>query len=312
MIQDQFKPFEKFSLIGGFRVDHFKDHGIIYSPSFHIKYNPDPWLSMRLNLGTGFRLVNLFTEDHAFVSGQREVKILEDLNPEESKSVIFNTNYIYTGLKGSGNIDIDLFYTYFSNKIIPDYGNQNFIIYKNSTGYAYSKGISGALNHTFLNQTAFSLTFNHQIVRYAEIENNVESIFDMEHSPKWSAAFNLKIPINKIWSINSSSNYVGIMELPKVFEMNDNGKINSVSRPTESKPFSIHNINVNGIFNSGNEIYFGLLNIFNFRQKESPLVAYNDPNYSKGFSPNFDTSYAYAPNHGRELFIGYRLKLGKR
>ena len=138
------------------------------------------------------------------------------------------------------------------------------------------------------------------------------AVIDMEHSPKWSAAFNLKIPISKIWSINSSSNYVGIMELPKVFEMNDNGKINSVSRPTESKPFSIHNINVNGIFNSGNEIYFGLLNIFNFRQKESPLVAYNDPNYSKGFSPNFDTSYAYAPNHGRELFIGYRLKLGKR
>ena len=312
LIQDQYKPSDKISLIGGLRIDHFNEHGFIYAPSFHLKYNPGEWLSLRLNAGTGFRLVNLFTEDHAFITGQREVKILEQLNPEESKSLIFNANYIYTGLSGSGNIDLDLFYTYFSNKIIPNYDNQNFIIYENSDGHAYSKGISGALNHTFLNGVSFSLTFNHQIVRYTEIENNQDSFFDMEHSPKWSGGLNIKIPVNKKWSINSSSNYTGVMQLPTVFEMSDNGEISSVARPTKSKPFSIHNINIDGILNNQNEIYFGILNVFNFRQKESPLVGYNDPNHQKGFSPYFDTSYAYAPNKGRELFIGYRLNIGKK
>ena len=312
LIQDQYKPSDKISLIGGLRIDHFNEHGFIYAPSFHLKYNPGEWLSLRLNAGTGFRLVNLFTEDHAFITGQREVKILEELNPEESKSLIFNANYIYTGLSGSGNIDLDLFYTYFSNKIIPNYDNQNFIIYENSDGHAYSKGISGALNHTFLNGVSFSLTFNHQIVRYTEIENNQDSFFDMEHSPKWSGGFNIKIPVNKKWSINSSSNYTGVMQLPTVFEMSDKGEISSVARPTKSKPFSIHNINIDGILNNQNEIYFGILNVFNFRQKESPLVGYNDPNHQKGFSPYFDTSYAYAPNKGRELFIGYRLNIGKK
>ena len=312
LIQDQYRPSDKISLIGGLRIDHFNEHGFIYAPSFHLKYNPGEWLSLRLNAGTGFRLVNLFTEDHAFITGQREVKILEELNPEESKSLIFNANYIYTGLSGSGNIDLDLFYTYFSNKIIPNYDNQNFIIYENSDGHAYSKGISGALNHTFLNGVSFSLTFNHQIVRYTEIENNQDSFFDMEHSPKWSGGFNIKIPVNKKWSINSSSNYTGVMQLPTVFEMSDNGEISSVARPTKSKPFSIHNINIDGILNNQNEIYFGILNVFNFRQKESPLVGYNDPSHQKGFSPYFDTSYAYAPNKGRELFIGYRLNIGKK
>ena len=312
LIQDQYRPSDKISLIGGLRIDHFNEHGFIYAPSFHLKYNPGEWLSLRLNAGTGFRLVNLFTEDHAFITGQREVKILEQLNPEESKSLIFNANYIYTGLSGSGNIDLDLFYTYFSNKIIPNYDNQNFITYENSDGHAYSKGISGALNHTFLNGVSFSLTFNHQIVRYTEIENNQDSFFDMEHSPKWSGGFNIKIPVNKKWSINSSSNYTGVMQLPTVFEMSDNGEISSVARPTKSKPFSIHNINIDGILNNQNEIYFGILNVFNFRQKESPLVGYNDPNHQKGFSPYFDTSYAYAPNKGRELFIGYRLNIGKK
>lgn len=307
LIQDQYKPSQKIAIIGGLRIDHFNDHGFIYAPSFHLKYNPSQWLSLRLNAGTGFKIVNLFTEDHAFVSGQREVKILEELKPEKSKSLIFNTNYIYTGLSGSGNIDLDLFFTYFSNKIIPNYEDQSFIIYENSKGHAISKGLSGAINHTFFNGFAFSLTFNHQIVKYTEIQNNKEIFLDVMHSPKWSGGLNMKFPINNKWSINSSSNYVGIMQLPTVYDLNQSGEINSFSRPTKSKPYSIHNVNINGILNDKSEIYFGIQNVFNFRQKESPLVGYNDPKNNKGFSPFFDTSYAYAPNHGQELFIGYRL-----
>jgi outer membrane receptor for ferrienterochelin and colicins len=309
LVQDQFKPSEKISLIGGLRLDHFKDHGLIFAPSFHIKYNPGKWLAFRLNAGTGFRLVNLFTEDHAFVTGQREVKILEELQPEKSKSLILNTNYIYSGFNGSGNLDIDLFYTYFSNKIIPNYDNPKYIIYQNLEGYSYSKGVSGAWNHSFLNGTAFTLNFNHQIVKYSEYNNNIKTLLDMEHSPRWTAGLNLKFPINKSWFINTSSNYVGVMQLPEVFDMNINGQISEIARPSKSEPFSLHNININGKLTNKNEVYFGVLNIFNFRQKESPLVAYNDPNYNKGFSPFFDTSYAYAPNQGINVFVGYKFNL---
>ena len=102
------------------------------------------------------------------------------------------------------------------------------------------------------------------------------------------------------------------MQLPTVYEINNNGLISSQPRETKSKPFSIHNININGLLKNKNEIYFGILNVFNFRQKESPLVGYNDPNFDKGFSPFFDTSYSYAPNNGRKIFIGYRLMIGKK
>ena len=311
LVQDQFKPSDKISLVGGLRLDHFKDHGLIFAPNFHIKYNPGQWLAFRLNVGTGFRLVNLFTEDHAFVTGQREVKIAEELQPEKSKSLILNTNYIYTGFNGSGNFDIDLFYTYFSNKIIPNYDIQKYIIYQNSEGYSYSKGVSGAWNHSFLNGIAFTLNFNHQVVKYTENNNNIKTMLDMEHSPRWTAGLNIKFPINNSWSINTSSNYVGVMQLPEVFDMLNNGQISEISRPRKSKPFSLHNLNINGKLSNKNEVYFGILNIFNFRQKESPLVAYNDPNYNKGFSPFFDTSYAYAPNHGIEVFVGYKFNLTK-
>ena len=38
-------------------------------------------------------------------------------------------------------------------------------------------------------------------------------------------------------------------------------------------------------------------------------VGFTDPNYAPGFSPYFDTSYVYAPNHGREFYIGFKLDL---
>ena len=40
-----------------------------------------------------------------------------------------------------GMVDVDAFYTYFTNKITPNYDVQNQIIYANSDGFAISKGI---------------------------------------------------------------------------------------------------------------------------------------------------------------------------
>ena len=40
--------------------------------------------TLRLNGGTGFRIVNLFTEDHAAYTGARATVLLEDLKPERS------------------------------------------------------------------------------------------------------------------------------------------------------------------------------------------------------------------------------------
>jgi outer membrane receptor for ferrienterochelin and colicins len=36
------------------------------------------------NAGTGFRVVNLFTEDHAALTGAREIIIANNLKPEQS------------------------------------------------------------------------------------------------------------------------------------------------------------------------------------------------------------------------------------
>ena len=78
-VQDEMELNEWFSLLAGLRLDHYSSMGsmVIPSPRLSTKMKLGDWTTLRSNFGTGFRVVNLFTEDHAFVTGQREVQITE-------------------------------------------------------------------------------------------------------------------------------------------------------------------------------------------------------------------------------------------
>jgi outer membrane receptor for ferrienterochelin and colicins len=103
-----------------------------------------------------------------------------------------------------------------------------------------------------------------------------------------------------------TARFYGPMNLPVVYDLNENGIPTEVPRPTLSKPFALHNIQATKRF-SGKplKIYIGVQNIFNYQQFYSPLIGFNDPNTQVGFSDYFDTSYAYSPLHGREIYLGF-------
>jgi outer membrane receptor for ferrienterochelin and colicins len=265
---------------------------------------------MRLNFGTGFRVVNLFTEDHAFITGQREVVITETLDPEESYNLSFNFNHIYSGLGGMGSIDVDLFYTDFQNKILPDYDDPAKIIYRNSRDETVTKGIGMNWSHNLEFPLSFNLGVNlMSATQKIAGSNEAEKIL---FAPGWSgvAGVSYSIPLWGI-EIGYNMNITGPMALPEVFDLDVNGNPEMVSRSTRSDVFSIHNIQITKQLNRGLSLYTGMQNITNYRQAQIPIVGYNDPNNPTGFSPFFDTSYAYSPIHGREVFLGFRYDLGR-
>ena len=65
--------------------------------------------------------MNIFTEDHAALSGARDILITNELQPEESMNINFNLHHWFQRKDHHTSIDLDLFYTHFSNKIVPDY-----------------------------------------------------------------------------------------------------------------------------------------------------------------------------------------------
>jgi outer membrane receptor for ferrienterochelin and colicins len=309
--QDEFRASEKLTALGGLRLDYHNQHGLIAAPRLNLKYKSSDWTTFRFNFGTGFKVVNLFTEDHAFVLGQRDVVILEDLKPERSYNFSLNYNQVYTGLGGSGSLDMEAFYTHFTNKIIPNYDQQGLIIYENTDGWARTMGLSASINHNFKFPLSFNLGVNFlNSTQTEEEENGAPVTEDIILAPRMSGVFtaNYRLPKQQI-TFAYTAQYTGVMALPEVYDLDANGVPLNEPRPTESEPFSLHQLQVTKIFNNNYTLYFGVNNLFNYVQRESQLVGYDDPNNAPGFSPYFDTSYVYAPNHGREFYIGFKLDI---
>ena len=293
-IQDEITLNRKWTSLLGIRSDYHENHGFIFSPRLNLKFKPQTYTTFRLNAGTGFRIVNLFTEDHAFLTGAREVLVVEDLQPEESYNLNLNANHIFSLGRSTGTIDVDAFYTYFTNKITPNYDvNPNQIIYANLDGFSVSRGVAFNIQQNF--DFPLSLKAGGTFLEVYSINEN--DIKEKElFVPSFTGVFSLSYNWDKInTSLDLTSKVTGPMPLPTFPYPFD--------RAETSPWFSQHHIQIKKTFSENLSAYFGVKNIFNYTQ-ESPLVDWQNP-----FGDAFDTSYAYGPLQSRRLLFGFSIKL---
>lgn len=300
-VQDEIDITDNLKFLGGARLDYHAEHGLIFSPRISLKQDFGSFTALRFNYGTGFRQVHLFTEDHAFVTGSRDVVILEELRPERSHNVTLNFNHTYTVL-GFGNLDIDIFYTYFQNKIIPDYEQDpNLIVYENLDGYGTSRGASIAINHSFKIplRTRLGVTFM-DVYEMTEGDNGSLEKVEQLFAPQISGTFGLTYDWKKAGlSFNWIGKLNGPMHLPTYAQ--------EFERPEISPWFTVQHVQLAKLFKQIDmEVYAGVKNIFNYTQT-SPLIDPGNP-----FGDNFDTSYAYGPLQQRRIFIGLRWKMNRK
>ncbi|MNK01346.1 Colicin I receptor precursor [compost metagenome] len=307
-IQDEWKINEQHKVLGGYRFDYDKNHGGVHSPRVAYKFSPNTNNVIRASFGTGFRVVNLFTEDHAALTGAREVVIAEKLNPERS----FNGNLNYvkkitTDFLSLG-LDITGFYSYFTNKIVGDFDTDpNKIIYDNLNGHAISQGVSlnTDLTFTFPLKVLAGVSYMDVFQMQDKGTGNLERTQQL-HAPKWSGTFVATYTFPKGVSIDLTGNWYGPMRLPIL--PND-------YRPEYSPWFCIANLQLTKKFTYGLEFYGGVKNIFDFVPAD-PILRPFDP-FDKNIddpvgNPNgytFDPSYNYASMQGRRVFLGVRYNL---
>ena len=90
-VQDEIRLNPTNKLLLGMRYDYNSIHGSIFSPRINYKWNNnDQTTVLRLSAGNGYRVANVFTEDHAALTGAREVVFEEELKPETSWNVNLN------------------------------------------------------------------------------------------------------------------------------------------------------------------------------------------------------------------------------
>lgn len=78
-LQDEISLNKQNKLLLGARWDYNSIHGNIFSPRINYKWNSkDKSDIFRVSIGNGFRVANVFTEDHAALTGAREVEFRDN------------------------------------------------------------------------------------------------------------------------------------------------------------------------------------------------------------------------------------------
>jgi len=316
-IQDEIRLGNKHQLLLGLRYDYNSVHGNIFTPRMAHKWKINDNNILRLNAGTGFRVVNLFTEDHAALTGSREVVIASKLRPEQTMNA--NLNYIKKMyLAGTiVNLETSFFYTRFSNKIIADYTlDPNKIIYDNLDGHSFSQGITANLDVNFRNGVKIIAGITYMDVYTVEQNVREQQLLTEKFTGTWSVSYKIN-PIHL--SFDYSGNLYSPMKLPLLGPLDP--------RSPESPWYSIQNIQFTYHGFPNFELYTGVKNLLDFTpMKNNPfLIARTqdpfDKNVSYGangqvlstplnpYALTFDTTYIYAPNQGIRGFFGLRYKL---
>lgn len=138
---------DRWTQLGGIRLDHASQHGFIATPRYNLLFrNAAQSHEFRLGGGRGFRIANVFTEDHAALTGSRTVVFEEELRPETSWNINATHTLRLRGTRGWASAEFGAFATYFSNRIVPDYSSIQEIRYANLDGFAVNRGLSASLS----------------------------------------------------------------------------------------------------------------------------------------------------------------------
>ncbi|ATP58734.1 TonB-dependent receptor [Pedobacter ginsengisoli] len=304
-IQDEISLNSKHKFLAGFRYDYNSVHGNIFTPRVAYKWNINDNNIIRLNAGTGFRVVNIFTEDHAALTGARTVEIAHELKPEKTYNV--NLNYLKKMYADNGTfigIESSAFYTYFNNRIIGDFDTDpNKIIYDNLNGYAVSKGLSTSIDMAFSNGLKVMIGATYQDV--ASFENGVkkQQILTEKFSGNWTVSYKIK-PLNL--AVDYTGNIYSPMRLPLLSELDPRKEFSPV--------WSIQNIQFTFSGFNRFELYGGIKNLLNWTpNRGNPFIIAraNDPfdkhlDVDNPYGLTFDPTYVYGPNQGIRGFFGIR------
>jgi len=303
-VQDEW-AWKKLTLLTGARYDRHNVHGNIFTPRVSLKWSPTTSETLRLTTGSGFRVVNLFTEDHAALSGSREVIVKNELKPEQSWNVNASYSKVLTTAAGYANLDFSAFYTYFTNRILGDFtANANQIIYDNLDGHAVSKGITANADIGWTSGLKLITGVTLMDVYLDEVVNGERVRTPQIHAPRFSGTFTASYTSDKHkLTFDLTGRVNGPMHLPVV--PND-------FRPEQSPWFALLNVQVTKSIGQW-EIYGGVKNLLNFIP-EDPLLRPFDPfdrfiDQDNPFGYTFDANYNYAPVQGIKGFLGVRVTL---
>lgn len=286
---------DKLTWIAGLRADNHNQFGSIVTPRTLLKYDVTPKAIVRVNIGTGWRTVNLFSENINLLVSSRDIVSTEQLEPEIALNTGVNFTQKFDAENVTGFFSADYYRTDFQNQIFPDYDTDpTKAIIENFTGKSVSNTFQAEVYLNFWRKFEFKTGYSFLDV-YREIDGQKVLLpFNPRHKVVTTLGYK---PLSEKYHFDVNIHWYGQQRLP-----------NTQSNPPEFQQpgFSENFMLVNAQFTYNFkifELYAGCENIFDFRQKR-PITAWQDP-----FGQYFDTSSVWGPTRGREFYVGVRYRM---
>ncbi len=264
-----------------------------FSPRLALKYDVSHRVTLRANVGTGFRAPYGFSEDLHLCSGSPRVWKSSDLDPE--KSVSYNLSADYYGSKV--RLSANLFRTDLKDKIAfadadADVAALGYDYQWENIDDAFVQGIEASIMADVATDfnIGVDLTFNQG--EYDHVRDDWAGTV-YEDDSKYISRFptvtgNIKLEYSpKDWVFSIDGNYQGKMYIDYFSETEGMSKI----KHTDS--YMLFNAKVSRTIN-GFKLYAGAKNIFNYIQPEKYLD---------------DAAFMYAPMFGTMVYAGISIAI---
>ncbi|RAI99735.1 TonB-dependent receptor-like protein [Chitinophaga skermanii] len=281
--------------IAGARMDHHQTEGWYFTPRGMLKYSPHENHIFRASAGTGWRQVNLFSEQPVVLTSSRNIVFESTLRPEQA--VNWGLSYTWRFELGQtiGTLSADFYQARFQRQFYADYDQDpGKIVMRNLTGGSRSNGLQIDAALTFFQQMEFRAAYNYLAVYRKENGQQLTMPFNPRNRAMSALSYRTK---NNRWQADVNTHWFDKMHLP-----NTQANPPQYRRPTTSDAYAT--VNIQGTFRLKTlELYAGCENIANYRQP-NPVISAEHP-----FGPYFDLSSVWGPTRGREFYVGVRYSI---
>lgn len=283
---------QNLTLITGLRFDKHNEFGWFATPRALLKYDISNFTTARISAGTGWRTINLFSENVNLLASSRNVIITEPLQPEEAINYGANLTHKIYDTNVETQFSVDFYRTEFQNQIFPDYDSDPTKAYiSNFTGTSISNGFQAEVKLNFFEQVETKLAYNYlDVYRILDGEKFVLP-FNSKHRLMGTLSY---VPPSQDWHADLNVHLHGKQRLANTTKNPSEFQVDEVSQP-----YTLINLKLTKSWNSF-ELYTGCENIFDFRQ-ERPILSWEQP-----FGRHFDTANVWGPTRGREFYLGLR------
>jgi len=296
---------DKINLSAGIRFDNHNKIGTFISPRFHMNYMLFPKSTIKFSFGKATRLANIFSENQKLFFSSREIIFSDGFNLSDFSNLKADEawNYgisIINSFKLFGKesqLTLDYYITDFENKVVADWETPTQINFYNLIGKSFSNSFQAQFSYTLSNSIDLLFAYKNTVAKtdyiaHGRLKNPLTPSDRFFFNVAYNGPSNVK---GKNWKYDLTFNHVGQQRLPSTETNPSEYQLSEIS-----ERLNLINTQITRVFNDSFQIYLGVENLTNYRQKNTILAA-DDP-----FGDYFDATYIYGPIFGRISYLGLR------